>query len=332
VLFADIRGYTSTTELLDLPHLARLLGSFYENCAAAIWEREGIVNKLIGDAILALFNFPLAHDDHVARAVAAGIELQRRCANLKAPGGREARRSADDRRVLRTGPCGAPGRRAAHVRAQGNREARGGVRRFLGGGTMKNPEVDAYIAKAAPFARPILEKIRRLFHQACPQIEERLKWGCPSFEHKGMVGGMAAFKAHAAFGLWRQDVLPAPRGMFRSKSPMGSDRYTDVSQLPPDAALLKYIRAAVKLNEDGPPSRAKSRPKPPVKAPAYFMAALRKSGKALATFEAFPPSKRRDYVEWIVEAKQESTREKRLATAVAWMAQGKSRNWKYEKC
>lgn len=198
---------------------------------------------------------------------------------------------------------------------------------------MKNtlPGVDAYIAKAAPFARPILEKIRRLFHQACPEIEEKLKWGCPSFEYKGMVGGFAAFKAHALFGFWRQDVLPDPEGLFKGKGPMASGKLTDVSQLPPDDVLLAYIRRAVKLNEDGPPPRPKSRPKPALKVPDYFLAALRKNKKALTTFEAFPPSHKREYVEWIVEAKQDETRERRLATALEWMAKGKPRNWKYMK-
>jgi uncharacterized protein YdeI (YjbR/CyaY-like superfamily) len=195
---------------------------------------------------------------------------------------------------------------------------------------MKNPKVDAYIAKAPPFARPILEKLRRLFHEACPGIEEQIKWGCPSFEYKGMVGGFAAFKAHATFGFWRQDVLPDPRGLFRSKGPMGA-RVTDAAQLPSDAVLLSYIRRAVKLNESGPPPRAKSKPKPPVEVPDDVRAALRKNPKARAAFEAFPPSHRREYVEWIVEAKRDETRRKRLATALEWMAQGKSRNWRYER-
>jgi uncharacterized protein YdeI (YjbR/CyaY-like superfamily) len=195
---------------------------------------------------------------------------------------------------------------------------------------MKNPAVDAYLAKAAPFAKPILEKIRRLFHQACPGIEEKLKWGMPSFEYKGMLGGAAAFKNHATFGFWRQDILPDPKGLFKSASPMGA-KVTDVSQLPSDAVLLQYIRRAVDLNEKGAPPRAKARPQPPPRMPADFQAALRKNKKALAVFEAFPPSHRKEYICWIVEAKQEETRKRRLATAVEWIAQGKPINWKYLK-
>lgn len=196
---------------------------------------------------------------------------------------------------------------------------------------MKNPAVDAYIAKAAPFARPILERVRKLFHEGCPAIEETIKWGVPSFEYRGMVGGMAAFKQHATFGLWRFAELPDPHGLFKTKSPMGAGKFTDVSQLPPDDVLVGYIREAVKLNESGVKPARPKKAKPPLKVPAPLMVALRKNKKALATFEAFPPSHKREYVEWIAEAKQEETRERRLATAIEWMARGKSRNWKYEK-
>jgi len=191
-------------------------------------------------------------------------------------------------------------------------------------------EVTAYIAKSAPFARPIFERLRRLFHEGCPAIEEKVKWGCPSFEYKGMVGGFAGFKAHAAFGFWRQDVLPDPEGLFKTRGAFGS-KLTDVSQFPPDAVIIQYIRRAVELNEKGAPARFKSKPKPPLKVPAYFLAAVRKNRKALAAYETFPPSHKREYVEWVVEAKQEETRMKRLQQAVTWMAEGKSRNWKYER-
>ena len=194
-----------------------------------------------------------------------------------------------------------------------------------------NPAVTAYIAKSPPFAKPIFERLRRLFHEACPAIEEKVKWNCPSFEYKGMVGGFAGFKAHAVFGFWRQDVLPDPKGLFKGRGPM-ANKLTDVSQLPPDDVLVSYIKAAVALNEKGAPARFKSKPKPPLKVPSYFMAAVRKNKKALAAFNAFPPSHKREYVEWIVDAKQEETRNRRLQTAIAWMAEGKARNWKYEKC
>jgi uncharacterized protein YdeI (YjbR/CyaY-like superfamily) len=197
-----------------------------------------------------------------------------------------------------------------------------------------NPAVDAYIAKAAPFARPILEKFRALFHKACPDIEETMKWSFPHFEYRGVVGSMVAFKQHAAFGFWKASLMKDPHGLLSEvgDTPMGRANLKDVSDLPPDAVLLAYIREAVALNEQGVKvEKPKKEKKPEIKVPDYFLAALKKNKKALATFEGFSPSHRRDYVEWIVDAKQEATRQKRLAQAIEWIAEGKARNWKYER-
>jgi uncharacterized protein YdeI (YjbR/CyaY-like superfamily) len=197
-----------------------------------------------------------------------------------------------------------------------------------------NPAVDAYIAKAAPFARPILEKVRELFHKACPEIEEVMKWSFPHFEYRGIVGSMAAFKQHAIFGFWKAALLTDPHGLFDESCDTGMSRakFTDVSELPPDKVLIAYIREAVALNEEGVKvERPKREKKPEVEVPADFLAALKKNKNALAAFEAFSPGQRREYVEWIVEAKQDATRQKRLAQAVEWIAEGKARNWKYER-
>lgn len=200
---------------------------------------------------------------------------------------------------------------------------------------MKNPAVDAYIAKSADFARPILKRVRAAMHKACPQIEETIKWGVPHFEHQGVVASMAAFKQHASFGFWKQKLMEDPAGLFPAagESSMGGRKFRSADELPSDAVLLRYTRAAVALNEAGVkvPKAAKPK-KPPPKLPADLAAALKKNPKARATYDTFPPSHKREYVEWITEAKQEATRQRRLATAVAWMAQGKSRNWKYESC
>ncbi|HEU0226052.1 MAG TPA: YdeI/OmpD-associated family protein [Steroidobacteraceae bacterium] len=200
---------------------------------------------------------------------------------------------------------------------------------------MKNPAVDAYIAKSADFARPILRRVRGLMHKACPGIEETIKWGVPHFERRGVVAGMAAFKQHASFGFWKQKLLADPAGLFPAAgdSSMGGRKFRSVDELPSDAVLLRYIKAAIALNEAGVKvPRAARRKKPPPKLPADLAAALKQSPKAKAAYDAFPPSKRREYVEWITEAKQEATRRRRLATAVEWIAQGKSRHWKYENC
>lgn len=196
------------------------------------------------------------------------------------------------------------------------------------------PAVDAYIDKAAPFAQPILEKIRTLMHKATPQIQEELKWSHPAFVYKGIVAGMAAFKHHCTFGFWKNDLLKDQmKRLFGASGSMWGAKLTSVNDLPSDKAMLEIIRAAVELNEKGVKApKAKSKSKKPVVVPAYFMAALKKNKEALAIFEAFSPSHQREYVEWITEAKQEATREKRLKQAIEWMTEGKSRNWKYERC
>jgi uncharacterized protein YdeI (YjbR/CyaY-like superfamily) len=192
------------------------------------------------------------------------------------------------------------------------------------------PEIDAYISRARKFAQPILKKVRAAFHKGCPDLEERLKWGVPSFEYKGLMGIMAAFNAHVMWGFWRQKELDDPHKIFKDEGLSGG-KITKVAQLPGEKIIVEYVKAAAKLNEAGPRKREVTKKKPPVKVLPYFAKALRSNPRALATFEGFSPSKRREYVEWIAGAKQATTRERRIATALEWLAQGKARNWKYEK-
>lgn len=194
--------------------------------------------------------------------------------------------------------------------------------------------VDAYIAKSAEFARPILRHLRALVHQACPDVEETIKWGMPSFLHHGIICGMAGFKAHCAFGFWRRGLTDEiARTGVKAEQAMGSlGRITSLKDLPADKAMLGYIRKAAKLNEGGIPARSKPKPKPALPAPADLATALKKNAKAAKAFAAFTPGARREYIEWITEAKRPETRQKRIATAVPWIAAGKKRNWKYEAC
>ncbi len=196
----------------------------------------------------------------------------------------------------------------------------------------KDPRVDAYVAKAEPFARPILEHLRAVVHAAVPDVEETIKWGFPHFQHRGMLCSMAAFKAHCAFGFWKAKLLLGDDASVGAMGQFG--RIGAVKDLPPRAALVKLVRKAAALNDEGVKvERAPRRgQRPEAKTPPDLVAALARNAKARATFEGFSPSKRRDYVEWIVEAKGEETRARRLAQAIAWMAEGKSRNWKYERC
>ncbi|MBK7878799.1 MAG: YdeI/OmpD-associated family protein [Planctomycetes bacterium] len=196
----------------------------------------------------------------------------------------------------------------------------------------KDPRVDSYIAKVAPFAKPILTHLRAVVHAACPSVSETIKWGSPSFEYEGILCNMAAFKAHCAFGIWKHDLVV--EGDTKAKEAMGSfGRITSLSDLPPKTTLVRYLKKAMKLNEQGiQAARKKTVPKEPIAVHPEFRAALAKSKKARATFDAFPPGHRREYLEWIADAKRDETRARRIATAIEWLEQGKSRNWKYADC
>lgn len=192
----------------------------------------------------------------------------------------------------------------------------------------KDPRIDAYIAKSADFAKPILKHLREIVHRGCPDVEETMKWSMPHFDYAGgPLAGMAAFQAHCAFGFWKGSLI-----VPGSKEAMGQfGRITKRSDLPSDKALLGYVRKAAKLNEEGIKVVRPKKEKPPIAMPADLAAALKKDAKARKTFEGFSPSRKREYLEWIVEAKTDETRRKRLGTAIEWMAAGKPRNWKYVK-
>ena len=198
----------------------------------------------------------------------------------------------------------------------------------------RDKRIDAYIAKSAPFAQPILREIREIVHQACPQVEETMKWSFPHFDYKGMLCGMASFKEHCALGFWK-GALIFNGADGQSRDAMGQfGRITSLKDLPPKKTLLGYVKKAMELNEQGvkvPRTKPRNEKKELV-VPTYFTAAIKQNKKSLATFQAFPYSKKKEYVEWVSDAKTEETRQKRLATTVEWLAEGKSRNWKYEKC
>jgi uncharacterized protein YdeI (YjbR/CyaY-like superfamily) len=198
----------------------------------------------------------------------------------------------------------------------------------------KDPRVDAYIAKAAPFAQPVLRHLRKLVHTGCPDVEETLKWSMPSFTYKGILCGMAAFKEHCTFGFWKHDLVVGAQGAPKAEEAMGTfGRITKLSDLPSNEVLLGYVRKAVELNDAGIKKPASpKKPREELKIPSSLMEALKRNKKALETFEEFSYSHKKEYVEWITEAKRDETRDKRLATAIAWIAEGKPRNWKYANC
>ncbi|MGE5109122.1 MAG: YdeI/OmpD-associated family protein [Sphingobacteriales bacterium] len=200
----------------------------------------------------------------------------------------------------------------------------------------KDKRIDAYIAKSADFAKPILNHLRKLVHTSCPDVEETMKWSFPHFDYKGeMMCSMAAFKQHCVFGFWKASLMKDPSLLENAKAEtaMGHmGRITLIKDLPSDKKMMAYIKEAMKLNEEGKKVvKAKPSVKKDVVVPDYFTAAVKKNKKASATFEAFSPSSKREYVEWVDEAKTDETRNKRLNQSIEWMAEGKKRNWKYER-
>jgi uncharacterized protein YdeI (YjbR/CyaY-like superfamily) len=195
----------------------------------------------------------------------------------------------------------------------------------------RDARIDAYIAKSADFAKPILEYFRGIVHTACPDVEETMKWSMPYFDYHGIFCGMAAFKEHCAITFWKASLLfpDAPK----EREAMGHfGRVTSIRDLPPKKELISIVKRAAKLNEAGvkAPARAK-KPKSEVDTPDILLSALNRNKAARETFTNFSPSHRREYVEWITEAQTDATRAKRVEQTIAWLAEGKRRNWKYER-
>lgn len=195
-----------------------------------------------------------------------------------------------------------------------------------------DPRIDAYIAASPGFAQAILAHLREVVHVACPEVEETLKWSAPHFLYKGMMCHMAAFKAHCAFGFWKGALLFPDMDEKDSMGHLG--RIATLKDLPSKKVLAGYVKQAMKLNDEGVKTPARAAPKAPrpLDVSDYFWAALKKNKAALATFKAGSTSFKREYVDWVNEAKAEATRLRRMEQAVAWLAEGKARNWKYEKC
>lgn len=198
----------------------------------------------------------------------------------------------------------------------------------------KDPRVDAYISKSAEFAKPILNHIRTVVYKACPEVEETIKWGFPHFNYKGMLCSMAAFKQHCAFTFWKASLMKDSKKILdvNRENAMGHfGKIVSVKNLPPDKIFSQYIKDAAALNDAGINflSKPKSKEKKELIVPDYFKKELKKNKKAFETFNNFSYSHKKEYVEWITEAKTEETRNKRIVTALEWLAEGKQRNWKY---
>jgi uncharacterized protein YdeI (YjbR/CyaY-like superfamily) len=199
-----------------------------------------------------------------------------------------------------------------------------------------DPRVTEYIDKSAAFAQPILKHLRQVVHTACPEVTETIKWGFPHFENKGIICSMASFKNHCAFSFWKASLHSDPHQLFSAvgKTSMGHlGQIKSLADLPPVDILTTYIQEAVKLNKEEvkPAPKPKSNIAKELQVPEYFYDALQQNEQARNTFENFSNSNKKEYVNWVTEAKTEVTRHKRMETAVEWMAEGKVRNWKYSK-
>jgi uncharacterized protein YdeI (YjbR/CyaY-like superfamily) len=200
--------------------------------------------------------------------------------------------------------------------------------------------VDAYIGKAKPFAQPILWHVRELLHMSVPGVEEEMKWSRPFFVYRGIIlGNISAFKEHCSMGLWGEEITAKLRaeGLVSSEAMGSFGRLTSVKDLPADKKLAAYFKFAAKAIDDGSRTKSIERPvqrvaKPELDVPEELTVALKKNKVAQKVFEGFAPSHRRDYIEWIVDAKRDETRAKRVTQTVDWLAEGKRRNWKYENC
>jgi uncharacterized protein YdeI (YjbR/CyaY-like superfamily) len=197
----------------------------------------------------------------------------------------------------------------------------------------KDKRIDEYISKSGDFAKPVLHHLRSLVHLACPNVEETIKWGFPHFDYKGMMCSMAAFKQHCAFGFWKTKLMKDAKEMMgQNDYAMGHlGKIKSMKDLPPDKKITSWIKEAMKLNDDDVklPERKRRETKKEIAIPGALQKALNKNKAALMAFNNFSPSHKYEYIEWINEAKTEDTRSKRIATAIEWLMEGKSRNWKY---
>jgi len=199
----------------------------------------------------------------------------------------------------------------------------------------KDKKIDDYISKSADFAKPILNHIRQLVHNACPQVEESIKWGFPNFDYKGPFCSMAAFKQHCSFGFWKAIIMKDAEKLKANQEDAMAHlgKIKSLADLPEDTILIGYIKEAARLNDEGIklPPRKKNAEKKELIVPGYFTKALSKNKIAYQIFESFSPSHKKEYVEWITEAKTEETRNKRMTKALEQIVEKKSLNWKYER-
>lgn len=199
----------------------------------------------------------------------------------------------------------------------------------------KDKRVDEYIAKSADFAKPVLNHLRKLVHTSCPQVQETIKWGFPHFNYKGMMCSTASFQNHCAFGFWKAALMKEADELKENNAKaMGHlGKIKSLGDLPPDKIIIGRIKEAMKLNDEGVklPERKSSDKKTDIVVPFSLKKELIKYKKASDIFNNLSPSHKREYIEWINEAKTEETRGRRILKTIEWLTEGKTKNYKYEK-
>ncbi len=197
--------------------------------------------------------------------------------------------------------------------------------------TKKDLAVDKYIKDAAVFAKPILSHLRKVVREACPQAQEEIKWRQPFYTYNGkIVCGMGTFKAHCKFWIWNWPTISKSKTQKTKDAMKGLLHIYKVSDLPNVKLIQSLLKESLELRQPGakPIKRKPLKKKPPVKTPSDLMLALKANPKALRNFQAFSESVKRHYVDWILEAKTEDTRERRIEKSIDAIAMGKTQHWK----
>ena len=197
-----------------------------------------------------------------------------------------------------------------------------------------NKKVDAYVNKAAGFAQPILQHLRSIVLDTCPEAEEDIKWGTPHYSYKGdHLCMMAGFKNHCSFSLYKAEFMKDEKiseSVKAGKKFGYMDKLTSLSDLPAKKILVALIREAMALNAQGVKKVKPATDKPKLLAvPDYFENALQGNPKAKDVFYTKSDAFRKDYLVWITGAKTEDTRQSRIDQSLEWIAEGKKRFWQY---
>ncbi|HWB03022.1 MAG TPA: YdeI/OmpD-associated family protein [Verrucomicrobiales bacterium] len=191
--------------------------------------------------------------------------------------------------------------------------------------------VAAWMEQLSDFARPMIERIYKIIRKAAPQLEEGIRWSSPTFIGRGLVCSFAAFQKHVTLVFWRGAELNDTTGLLthgQGRSAMRSAKFTSLDQID-DKVIRTWVTAAVALDKDPAKPKPKPQKRPEAAVPKVLAAALSRNPKARGAFDAMPPSHRREYCEWIAEAKQEATVQRRVEKTIEKLSAGEGLHDKY---